>query len=94
MKCSNCSCILVNSDLQFSCSHFLCNKCLSRKILLNKFKPLTSNESIELTCSCQGKKSIKFKECYDRINQADTEIKYSKFCKEHKNKTTMSFFFS
>ena len=89
MKCSNCSCILVNSDLQFSCSHFLCNKCLSRKILLNKFKPLTSNESIELTCSCQGKKSIKFKECYDRINQADTEIKYSKFCKEHKNKTNI-----
>ena len=76
IKCSNCSCDLSNpvfqsSYIQFSCSHFLCNNCVSRKILQQNFKPLTSKNLVELTCSCKGKKSISFKDCLDLVSKPE-----------------------
>ena len=44
MKCSMCNSVLSSSNLKFSCSHFLCNKCLSRRLLLKKFSPLTTTK--------------------------------------------------
>ena len=87
MKCSNCNCLLFSSDLKFSCSHFLCNKCLSRQLLLNKFEPLSSKKLVELTCSCKGNISVPFGECLKCISEIDNQKKYTKFCKEHKNKS-------
>ena len=55
MKCSMCNSVLSSSNLKFSCSHFLCNKCLSRRLLLNKFSPLSTTKAVEMDCTCNGK---------------------------------------
>ena len=75
LKCSNCECPILNSNLKFSCSHSLCNKCLARKIMLQKFSPL-SKKLVELTCSCKGKISVPFKACLENLSQP--EIKKNK----------------
>ena len=75
--CSNCDDKIDSPSIKFSCSHFLCNKCLSQKLLLQKFKPLTSTGSIEIDCLCNGKAHIPLKVCLDYISQPEI-IKKSK----------------
>ena len=87
MKCSNCNCLLVSSDLKFSCSHFLCNKCFSRQLLIKKFEPLSSKKEVQLACSCQGNISIPFNQCLKCVSEINSQKKFSKFCKDHKNKS-------
>lgn len=93
IKCSNCSCNLndavpQSSYIQLSCSHFLCNNCLSRKILQQNFKPLTSKNLVELICDCKGKKLISFKECLDKVSKPlildNRDKKNSNKCFYHK----------
>ena len=71
LKCSNCNTIILSSNLSYSCSHYLCNNCLSRKILQQNFKPLTSKNLVELNCSCKGKITVPFKTCLDNISQPE-----------------------
>ena len=70
-KCSNCDEIIESPNIKFSCSHFLCGKCLSQKLLLQKFKPLTSSGSIEINCLCNGKAKLPFKVCLDNISKPE-----------------------
>ena len=87
MQCNKCNCILANSNLKFSCSHFLCNKCLSRELLLKKFNPLTKQTSVEMSCSCGGKITVPYDTCLNNISGAEIQKKKSKYCKQHKEKS-------
>ena len=87
-KCSNCDSIIESPNIKFSCSHFLCGKCLSQKLLLQKFKPLTSSGSIEINCLCNGKANIPFKVCLDNISKPEI-IKKSK---KGKSSTSKCFY--
>ena len=78
LKCSNCNNIILSSNLTYSCSHYLCNSCLSRKILQQNFKPLTSKKLVELTCSCKGKITVPFKTCLENISQPEIQINKNK----------------
>ena len=82
-KCLNCNNIINKSNITFSCSHYLCGKCLSRKLLLEKFRPLATIDSIELTCSCKGKANVSFKNCLESISEPEIQKKSSKICNEH-----------
>ena len=82
-KCLNCNNIINKSNITFSCSHYLCSKCLSRKLLLEKFRPLATIDSIELTCSCKGKANVSFKNCLESISEPEIQKKSSKICNEH-----------
>ena len=74
-KCLNCNNIINKSNITFSCSHYLCSKCLSRKLLLEKFRPLATIDSIELTCSCKGKANVSFKNCLESISEPEIQKK-------------------
>jgi len=78
LKCSNCNNIILSSNLTYSCSHYLCNSCLSKKILQQNFKPLTSKKLVELTCSCKGKITVPFKTCLENISQPEIQINKNK----------------
>jgi hypothetical protein len=82
-KCINCTNIINNPNIKFSCSHFLCNKCLSRKLLLQKFRPLSSKDLIEIECTCKGKAEVSFKACLDNISGPEVKKNSSKICKDH-----------
>ena len=103
IKCSNCSCNLndaipQSSYIQLSCSHFLCNNCLSRKILQQNFKPLASKNLVELICDCKGKKLISFKECLDKVSKPlildNKDKKNSNKCFYHKEYLLRSIMFN
>ena len=87
MKCSVCSSILSSSNINFSCSHFLCNKCLSRKLLLTKFSSLSNTKLVEMNCSCGGKITIPYSTCLKNITGAEIQKKKNKYCKKHKEKS-------
>ena len=87
MKCSMCSSVLSTSNLKFSCSHFLCNKCLSRKLLINKFFPLSNTKVVEMNCSCGGKITVSYSTCLNNISGAEIQKKKNKYCKKHKEKS-------
>ena len=87
MKCTICNSILSSSNLKFSCSHFLCNKCLSRKLLLTKFSSLSNTKQVEMNCSCGGKITIEYKTCLNNIIGEEIQKKKNKYCKKHKEKS-------
>ena len=87
IKCNKCNSILASSNLKFSCSHFLCNKCLSRELLLKKFFPLTKEKSVEMSCSCGGKITVPFDTCLKNISGVEIQKKKNKYCKQHKEKS-------
>ena len=87
MTCSMCNSILSSSNLKFSCSHFLCNKCLSRKLLLSNFSPLTNTKCVEMKCTCGGTISVPYNVCLKNILNAEKQKKKNKFCIKHKEKT-------
>ena len=87
MKCSMCNSILSNSNLKFTCSHFLCNKCLSRKLLISKLSPLTTTKCVEMNCSCGGKITVPYSTCLKNISGVEVQKKKDKLCKNHKNKS-------
>ena len=84
MKCSMCNSVLSSSNLKFSCSHFLCNKCLSRRLLLKKFSPLSTTKAVEMDCTCNGKITIPYKVCLKDISGAELQKKKNKYCIKHK----------
>lgn len=84
MKCSMCNSVLSSSNLKFSCSHFLCNKCLSRRLLLKKFSPLATTKAVEMECTCNGKITIPYKVCLKDISGAELQKKKNKYCIKHK----------
>lgn len=87
MKCYMCSSVLSTSNLKFTCSHFLCNKCLSRKLLMNKFLPLSSTKAVNMNCSCGGKITVSYSTCLNNISGAEVQKKKNKYCKRHKEKS-------
>ena len=87
MKCYLCSSVLSSSNLKLSCSHFLCNKCLSRKILLTKLTPLTTTKAVEMDCSCGGKISVPYSTCLKNISEIQYQKLKYKLCNKHKNKS-------
>ena len=87
MKCSICSSVLSNSNLNLSCSHFLCNKCLSRQLLISKLSSLTTTKCVEMNCSCGGKITVPYSTCLKNISGVEVLKKKNKICKNHKNKS-------
>ena len=87
MKCSTCNSILSSSNINFSCSHFLCNKCLSRKLLLTKFSSLSNTKLVEMNCSCGGKITVPYSTCLKNISGVEIQKKKNKYCKKHKEKS-------
>ena len=83
MKCSMCNSVLSNSNLKFSCSHFLCNKCLSRKLLLLKLSPLSKTREVEMNCDCGGTISVPYSTCLNNISASEVQKKKNKYCKKH-----------
>ena len=83
MKCSMCNSVLSNSNLKFSCSHFLCNKCLSRKLLLLKLSPLSKTRAVEMNCDCGGTISVPYSTCLNNISASEVQKKKNKYCKKH-----------
>ena len=83
MKCSMCSSELIESNLKFSCSHFLCNKCLSRKILTENFSSLLSTKSVKMNCSCGGDISVSYETCLKNIANSEKQQKKNKYCTKH-----------
>ena len=83
MKCSFCKSVLSKSNLKFSCSHFLCNKCLSRKLLLSNFSGLTNTTSVVMNCDCGGKITVPYSTCLNDISASEVQKKKNKYCNKH-----------
>ena len=83
MKCSFCHSVLSKSNLKFSCSHFLCNKCLSRKLLLSNFSPLTTTTLVVMKCDCGGNITVPYSTCLNDILASDVQKKKNKYCNKH-----------
>ena len=82
-KCIVCKNALKECNLTFSCSHFLCNACLSRELLLKKFDPLKSTNEVEMSCSCGGSIKVSYQNCLKDIKNNQNQIKKNKKCTHH-----------
>ena len=82
-KCIVCKNSLKECNLTFSCSHFLCNACLGRELLLKKFDPLKSTKEVEMSCSCGGTIKVSYQNCLKDIKNNQNQIKKNKKCTHH-----------
>ena len=84
MKCVVCKTPLKECKLRFNCSHFICNQCLGREILLKKFSFLESTKNVIIPCPClSGKLEISYKTCLENLKESQTKLQTKILCKEH-----------
>lgn len=84
INCIGCKNKLSNCEIEYSCKHFLCNTCLSRELLLSKFKTIINSDGfITLNCSCGGGSSnMSLNECQNKLINTN-QIKTDKICSKH-----------
>ena len=73
INCIGCKNKLSNCEIEYSCQHYLCNTCLSRELLLSKFKTIINSDGfITLNCSCGGGSSnMSLNECQNKLKNTN-----------------------
>lgn len=84
INCIGCKNKLANCEIEYSCKHYLCNTCLSRELLLSKFKSIINSDGfITLYCSCGGGSlNMSLSECQNKLINTN-QIKTDKICSKH-----------